>query len=435
MYWYDMQSAGAEERLQYVRGFITLLINPEQLLRQTVVPLLPSGSTVYLAQEEAGAWRSIAKVDSAGRVMMQLSGMDSEATDGDVVRMVKLMDQQWQLVLRAPPLGTELTHRWLQSGVIGWALTLFLAIALWRRRVNLVRQENLREQLAHAKELAARNAELEHRVMQRTEELSRSHHALAQTQRELVRSERLASLGSMVAGVAHELNTPIGNGLMAVTTMQSQVVDLSHSLQAGTMKRSGLDQFLGHLVEGLDLAQTSLKRTSLLVADFREIAVPAERAQATAVCLGDAIQQALEASQLWLQSARIRCVLNCPADLWVRSSPYHLQQVLVAVLDNIVHHAFDPQTQGQVQMEATLLGNGAAQIVVRDSGCGIAAELLPHLFDPFFTTRMGQKHRGLGLHQAYALVKLVLQGDIAVASSPGSGTVFTIVLEDLAPSS
>ena len=432
MYWYDMQSAGAQERLQYVRGFITLLIYPEQLLRETVVPLLPAGGSAYLAQEENGLWRSVAKVDSAGLVTLQLEGLDWVARDDDVVREAQLLDRTWRLVLREPPEDSALTQRWLQSGVIGVALTLLLAYALRRRRANLMRQAKLRQQLVQAQELSARNAELEERVAQRTEELSQSHQKLAHAQQELVRSERLASLGSMVAGVAHELNTPIGNGLMAVTTLQSQLTGIAQSLASGTMKRSSLEQFLGGAGEGLDLAQTSLKRASGLVSDFRDIAVPAERAQPSEVRLADAIAQALEASQLLIHSARIDCDVVCAADLCMQTSPYHLHHVLVAVLDNIVHHAFEPDERGKTHITASRNIAGVVQIAVGDTGCGIPANLLPRLFDPFFTTRMGQKHRGLGLHLAYAHVKLVLRGDITVTSVPGAGTVFTIALEDLA---
>lgn len=433
MYWYDMRTAESAERLGFIRGFITLLIQPQWLLRDTVVPLVSPGAMVYLVQEERGASKAVASIDALGHVQVRVEGLDFLELEGDIVRPVRLLDRQWNLVWRAAPAGHDSTFRWLQLGATGLVATLSLAYALMRRTANLRRRESLHQQAIVAKELAAQNAELERRVAERTQDLSAANQRLAQAQKELVRAERLGSLGTMVAGVAHELNTPLGNGLMAVTTLQSQLQVVSQSLASGAIKRSSLEEFFAMATEGIALADASLRRASTLVADFKEIAVPAARPRVQAVNLAGLIEEAL-ASSVWMaQRDRITCDVQCAPDLRINTSVFHLQKTLMALFANVVHHAFEPNACGHMVVQALRRSDGCVELKVQDDGRGIAEDALPRLFDPFFTTRMGPQHRGLGLHQAYALVKLTLLGDIAVHSVEGGGAIFTITLPDLPP--
>ena len=288
-------------------------------------------------------------------------------------------------------------------------------------------------------EVRTLNAELEERVRQRTEELRFANAELAATveqlqlaRDELVRTEKLASLGSLVAGIAHELNTPIGNGVMAVTTMRARLTDFEEQTRAG-VRRSDLDRLLAAVDTGTDIAVRNLGRAADLVTSFKQVAVDQASSQRRPFDLGEVAREILLTLQPVLKHRAVAVKVSIAGGIVLDSYPGPLGQVITNLIDNAVVHAFADDQKAEVAISADNSVPGRVVVEVADNGKGIATSLLPRIFDPFVTTRMGRGGTGLGLHIAHNIVVSVLGGTIAVDSTPGRGTRFTIDIPLTAP--
>ncbi|MDT8999780.1 HAMP domain-containing sensor histidine kinase [Paucibacter sp. APW11] len=257
---------------------------------------------------------------------------------------------------------------------------------------------------------------------------------MAQMQHRLAEQQKLAALGSLVAGVAHELNTPVGNSLLAASTLQDGITSLRREINGQQLRRSSLSRFLDQSDDGLAVILSSMRNASTLVRSFKELAVsrethPRERFRLDEVCrAGLAAQQArYDRSGIELQ-----CLL--PSGLEIDSHPTALVQVLSILLDNALVHAFGEQApeQSGVRIEARIEGE-QLQLSVRDNGRGIDDAMQTRVFEPFFTSRFGQGGNGLGLAVARNLVHGVLGGDLSLRSAPGQGSEFLLLLPLQAP--
>lgn len=288
-------------------------------------------------------------------------------------------------------------------------------------------------------EILQLNTELEIRVSQRTEELHRANNALSitverlqQTQDELVRAEKLASLGALVAGIAHELNTPLGNALMAVSALDGKLKRF-HEESATGLKRSSLDQLLQSADTGVDIALRNLMRASELVTSFKQVAADQTSSQRRQFLLDEVIAEILLTLHPMLKHEKVRVDVRADPDLLLDSYPGPLGQILTNLVNNAVIHAFAACADPRIELVAEADGDTHVTIRVSDNGCGIAADFLPRIFDPFVTTRMGRGGTGLGLHIVHNLVVQTLGGHIGVSSTSGEGTQFSITLPRVAP--
>lgn len=290
---------------------------------------------------------------------------------------------------------------------------------------------------AHLQELVdARTAELSHAMQQAeltNEELQSALENLSMTQDELVRRDKLAALGALVAGVAHELNTPIGNSLVTATTLADHTLALARQLEAG-IRRSELDTYLGQAQEAGDILQRNLQRAANLVASFKQIAVDTTEAQRRTFDLAQLLQELLAPRWASLPQPRPQLALDVAPGLQLDSYPGPLLQALGHLVDNCIVHAFGALApdEARVAIGARLEGK-EVRLTVSDNGAGIAPEHLRRIFDPFFTTRLGAGQSGLGLYITHNIVTGVLAGHIDVASTPGQGSTFTIHLPLSAP--
>ncbi|MDC8784714.1 sensor histidine kinase [Roseateles koreensis] len=278
------------------------------------------------------------------------------------------------------------------------------------------------------------NATLEDRVHRRTQ-------ALAQAQDELVRKETLAGLGALVAGVAHELNTPIGNGLIAVDTAHMAVLAALDQIQTTPVRRSELLVNLRRADEGLTLALGNLHRSAGLVRDFKQVSVDRASLQRRLFNLKSVCEEVVKllpytlgvAPQGRLARAGIEVQLRIPDDVQMDSYPGAFGQVLSNLVENAFVHGFDGTSVGQVTITLESADERSVHLSVADNGGGISAEHQSQIFNPFFTTKLGAGGSGLGLHLVYSLVNNVLGGTIELEASSDEGTVFRLVLSRLAP--
>jgi len=272
------------------------------------------------------------------------------------------------------------------------------------------------------------NAELEHRVQERTAELSRTLDMLKRSQDELVHAEKLASLGSLVAGVAHELNTPIGNALVSASALADMSRDFRAQYARGELRRSQLEAYLSQCEDGALLTQRSLYRANELVHSFKQVAVDQASERRRAFDLAAMLQEVVETVRPNTKGKPWTIALDIAPGIAMESYPGPLGQVVINLLMNALLHALDGATPGEVVLQAGPAHDGQVTLVCRDNGCGIAPEYLPRIFDPFFTTKLGQGGSGLGLSIVHRLVTQVLRGEIEVHSTLQQGTCFTLRL-------
>ncbi len=266
---------------------------------------------------------------------------------------------------------------------------------------------------------------------------AQTHQRLRDVQAQMVQQEKLAALGHLVAGVAHELNTPIGNCLLAASTLQQSTQALAQQVQAQALKRAELQRYLDSTSLSSDLLIRGLHTAAELVQRFKQIAVdPRSEAlqEFELLPLCDLLAREQRAD---FEAAGIALHLQVPAGLRLKSYPGALQQVLAQLLNNALLHGFatgGSSGGGRVLLKAQALGQDqgqgqeSLQLQVIDDGKGIAAEHLDRIFDPFFSTRFGQGGSGLGLHICHNLVTVLLQGSIRVTSEAGTGCCFEITL-------
>ncbi len=274
-------------------------------------------------------------------------------------------------------------------------------------------------------EMRQLNEGLETRVEQRTQELK-------QAMQQIVESEKLASLGGIVAGVAHELNTPIGNILLTASTLGSRVTDLSNAAQDGRLSKSVLIESVAEFKYATDLIVRSANRASELIESFKQVAVDQTSHRRRVFDLHNTVADILNTLSTIMRHARVTSELRIPAGIVMDSIPGDLEQIFTNLIMNSIHHGFEAQGSGQVVIEASAV-QGRVEIVYQDNGIGIAPEFHRKVFEPFYTTKLGRGGSGLGMFIVHNLVHGSLKGEIRLNSEPGQGARFTLNLPAVTP--
>ncbi|MBT9508123.1 PAS domain S-box protein [Rhodoferax sp.] len=302
--------------------------------------------------------------------------------------------------------------------------------------VDVTRQREIEREIREI------NHELEERVRLRTLKLEQANGELAATleslsraQNELVRSEKMAALGSLVAGVAHELNTPIGNSVTVASTLHDQTRELLQDIAQGTLKRSRLDTYLNNAATGSDLLLRSLGVARDLVSSFKQVAVDQSSNQRRRFDLRHVMDDLVVTLGPMFKKTRFRLDLDLAPGIELNSYPGPLGQVVTNLISNALSHAFDGRDEGVMCISSRWIDTRHVELSFSDDGVGIPEKNLARVFDPFFTTRMGQGGSGLGMNIVYNIVTGVLGGDIQLASQVGKGTQVTIRLPLAAPES
>jgi len=277
---------------------------------------------------------------------------------------------------------------------------------------------------------------LQRHVQEQTQALQTSNQklqkALADLQNatdQIVQSEKLAALGSLVAGVAHEVNTPLGIGVTAASLLDENATTLAKSFAAGTMKKSDFVAFLSTCQESMRIILANLTRAANLIQSFKKIAVDQSSESWQTIALASYLKDIVVSLSPNLKKTKIAVNIECPETLRIDTMPGALSQIVTNLVANSLLHAFAPDQEGEIVIAAKARKD-AVVIIYTDDGKGIAREHLSHVFEPFFTTRRGQGGSGLGLHLCYNIVTRSLKGKIEVASTPGAGVRFTITLPD-----
>jgi signal transduction histidine kinase/tetratricopeptide (TPR) repeat protein len=256
---------------------------------------------------------------------------------------------------------------------------------------------------------------------------------LHEAQERLVAQEKLSALGALVAGVAHELNTPIGNCLLSTTSLQDRNVLMTEQFEKNNLKRSDLKAYFDDVAYATDLTTRGLTNAARLVQSFKQVAVDRTSEQRRIFDLRATAVEVLATLAHDIERAGHRIAVDIPDGIEVDAYPGPFGQVLTALVVNALAHAFATKPQGRMQIVATPLDADQLELVFSDDGCGIAPAHLKRVFDPFFTTQMGRGSNGLGLSICHNIASAILGGTLTVQSSVGKGTSFKLTLPRVAP--
>ena len=282
------------------------------------------------------------------------------------------------------------------------------------------------------KSTIARIREAEDAARRSAQETASALQDLRQTQESLLQAERLASLGSLVAGVAHEINTPVGIALTSASVLKAATDEVQAAVATNGVKRSEIMRYLETAAESARLIMNNAYRAAHLIHSFKQIAVDQTSEARRPFALKEYVEEIVSSLQPKLKKTPIRLTLSCPAEIVLDSYPGAFAQVITNLTLNCVEHAFEIDTPGHIQISARLDGE-IVELHVNDDGKGISPDVLDRIFDPFFTTRRGQGGTGLGLNIVYNLIVKQFAGTIAVASTLGQGTHFTLRIPRVTP--
>jgi PAS domain S-box-containing protein len=257
--------------------------------------------------------------------------------------------------------------------------------------------------------------------------------SLRRTAEVLARNERMASLGNLVAGIAHEINTPIGNALMVASALSHRLTEFDEARAAGPLRRSVLEAFITNVRESEDMMQRNLVRAANLIQNFKQVAVDQTSDRRRVFDLATVLEEVRMTLLPRFKHSPFKLDLEAEVGVPLDSYPGALGQIVTNLVENALVHAFDGRESGSIRLLARRLEGEKAEIVCVDDGNGIPAELRPRIFDPFFTTRLGQGGSGLGLSIVLNLVRDLLGGDMRVDSEMGFGTRFVIEIPLNAP--
>lgn len=256
---------------------------------------------------------------------------------------------------------------------------------------------------------------------------------LRETQNSLIEAEKLAALGRLVAGVAHEVNNPVGISLTVASSLERKTSLFTAEVARGDLRRSSLNEFLEASRDASSQLVANLNRAAELITSFKQVAADRNYSDQRVFDLGDLTEQVVMSLRPGLRKHNLTLNVDCQPNLTMNSYPGPYGQVLTNLFLNSVAHAFPDGKPGAVDIQVRESGKDNVEIIFSDNGCGMSLDVRRRAFDPFFTTRRDQGGTGLGLHIVYNIVTNRLGGRLDLDSEPGGGTRIQIILPRVAP--
>jgi len=256
---------------------------------------------------------------------------------------------------------------------------------------------------------------------------------LRDTQASLIEAEKLAALGRLVAGVAHEVNNPVGISLTVASALDRKTANFAAEVERGDLRRSSLNEFLGTSRDASAQLVANLNRAAELIQSFKQVAADRNYSDQRTFDLADLTEQVVLSLRPGLRKRNLMLNVECQPNLVMTSYPGPYGQVLTNLFLNAVAHAFPDGRSGVVDIKVRESGKDNVEIIFSDNGCGMSLDVRRRAFDPFFTTRRDQGGTGLGLHIVYSIVTNRLGGRLDLDSEPGGGTRIQIILPRVAP--
>ncbi len=311
----------------------------------------------------------------------------------------------------------------------------FTELDILARTINIllsrIESHTLKQNEIHQQSLQQNN-NLTEKVQTRTNALKQSNQELLSTleklhqfQGQLVETEKMASLGDMVAGIAHEVNTPIGLGITASTLLDDRLKAIKFAFNEKTLTSSQLKRFLVDGEENIDIIYRNLDRAASLISNFKKVAVDQSNADIQEFDINSLLEEITLTLKAKIDKENVGLTINCPNNLLIESKPGAISQILINLMMNSIIHGFDHRSQGMITISISYLSE-QLHISYQDNGIGIDEKIKSKVFDPFITTKRGSGGSGLGLHLVFNLVTQALNGHIAFESDHEQGTKFNI---------
>ncbi len=270
---------------------------------------------------------------------------------------------------------------------------------------------------------------LEETVRARTRELEQTLMDLKNSQEQLVASEKMALLGGLVAGIAHEINTPLGVGVTAASHLESQLRNVVRLYQEAELTREEYENFLDSAVEGIHILLRNLEAAANLVSSFKLVAVDQSSEALREFKFKEYLKSILLSLQPETKQAPVQINVDCPEDLMIDSYPGDFSQIFTNLIMNSIMHGFNEgKESGSITIAVSRQDAGHIKILYSDTGKGIPAEIIPKIFDPFFTTNRQSGRSGLGMHIVYNIITHHLKGTVVCEESAAQGARFIITV-------
>jgi len=290
----------------------------------------------------------------------------------------------------------------------------------------------------HIKEVKGLNEHLEQRVDERTQALKiksqealESVELLKDTQLQLLEAEKDAALGGLVAGIAHEINTPLGITVTAASSLQDMSMELTEKINSDNISRTELNRYLEHYNNCTELILKNSARASALITRFKKIAVDQESFEKRLFYFIEYVEDVIFTLQPKLKNTHVNVQIECADDFEVVNYPGAIAQIVSNLILNALIHAFDEHTKGQIIINIQKRDE-MIEMNVTDNGKGIEKNDLSKVFEPFYTTKRNAGGSGLGLHITSNIVTNTLHGRISCSSEIGVGSCFQLVFPALA---
>ena len=286
------------------------------------------------------------------------------------------------------------------------------------RRLRSTNQSLIDKLVEEKNELIRFNEALEKQVKEKTEHLKQSNE-------HLIQSEKMASLGQLVAGVAHEINTPVGIGVTASSHLVKSTKNILSAFENKKMSKSDLEKYLDTTVETSELILSHLMRTANLVKSFKMVSADQTSRKKRRFEVKSYIENIIQSLQPKLKKKSPQVTINCRVHIEIDSYPGVLAQIITNFIVNSLIHAFVEDKTGKITIDVEQ-GEDEIVITYSDDGTGMSEEAVGKIFDPFFTTKRGSGGTGLGMHIVYNSVTQILKGQIFCESVHGKGTKFIL---------
>jgi len=275
-------------------------------------------------------------------------------------------------------------------------------------------------------QLSLLNKQLENRIEQKSLEIKAQYEKLHETEKQLIKNEKFASLGTLVAGIAHEINTPIGLSLTGITYLKDELKGLKKAHETEQMTEDLFQEFLYHSAKMMQSIHTSLDKTVILVKSFKQIAVDQSSDEYRTFNLAQYIDEILLSLHNMTRFIKHNMIVDIDKKIVLKSKPGALSQVITNLITNSLTHAFDESIENPEMIIKATQSNQILTLIFSDNGIGMNKEVKRQIFDPFFTTKRGSGGSGLGMNIIYNIITQSFKGTIEIESSLGKGAQFCI---------
>lgn len=259
------------------------------------------------------------------------------------------------------------------------------------------------------------------------EKAESSFNELQSMQSQLVESEKMASLGGLVAGISHEINTPLGVAKTSASHVEDELKKMTNSFSEGTLTKSSMEDFINQFSDGLHLLTANLNRASELMTSFKQVSADQSHDEMRTINLKEYLEETIYTLKPNLRRYQVAVLLDCEDNILIDTFPGAFSQITTNLIMNSLNHAYAPEDPGSINITVTQ-ANDLVLLTYSDDGKGMEESVLKKVFEPFFTTKRGNGGTGLGMHIIYNLVTMKLQGTIDVSSVVGQGSTFKLIL-------